>query len=79
MVFGITTVNQQIPFFQVRGNLLDDRIHRSAGLDHHQDAARVLELIDEILKVGCPLNVFTCAGASEELFGLGVGAVVDDA
>ena len=62
MIFRVATIDEQISLLEQRRDLVDHSIHRSARLDHHQDPARTLQFIDEVLEIRCALNVF--AGAT---------------
>ena len=76
MVFGVAAIDQEISRFEIGRDLLNDRIHRRTGLDHHQDPARVLKLADEILKAGGTNDLLARSKTGKEFFRFGVGAVV---
>ncbi len=45
----VSTVDKQVAGLEQRAELGDGVIHRRSGLDHHQDAARLLERSHELL------------------------------
>ena len=48
---GVAGINDEIALVQVRQQILDDRIHRSAGGHQHHDRARSAEQGDELMDV----------------------------
>ena len=79
VVVRVATIDEQITFLEVRGDLVNNSIHSRSCLDHHQDPARTLELADEVLKIRRTLDIPTLSATVEELFRLGVSAVVNNA
>ena len=48
---GVASINDEIALVQVRQQILDDRIHRSAGGHQHHDRARFAKQCNEIRDV----------------------------
>ena len=48
---GVAGIDDEIALVQVRQQILDDRIHRSAGGHQHHDRARLAEQADELLDI----------------------------
>ncbi len=74
---GIAAVDDDVAILQMRAELGDDGIDRSAGLDHDEDAARAFEELDEFLNGLAAFGIFAAGQFVEEMLGFGVGAVVD--
>ena len=50
LVVRVAGVDDDVARFQQRFKLLDDRVDRLAGLDHDQDAARLLQRVHQFLQ-----------------------------
>ena len=62
-----------------QGFYIHNGIDGGPRLHHHQNPAGAFQLANEIFEVSGALNVFVLATPLEEVFGFGVGAVVDNA
>ena len=79
VIVRVATIDEQIAFLEVWGDLINNSIHSWTCLDHHQDPARTLQFANEILQIRRPLNVPSLSATVEELLSFGVGAVVNNA
>ena len=79
MIVGVASINQQIAFFEIRRELIDDGIDGRPRLHHHQNPAGSFQLANEIFEVSGALNILVLATPLEEVFSFGVSAVVNNA
>jgi hypothetical protein len=72
----VAGVDDDVAGFQQRFKLLDDGVHRLAGLDHDQDAAGLLQGVDQLLQRFGADEVAVRAVLFEQCVGLFHGPVV---
>ena len=73
----IAAVNDDVARFEMRQELLDEFVHRLAGLDHDHHAARAFEQRDQFRERMRADDLGALGFAAEELIHLGHGAVED--
>jgi len=66
---GISSVNNDIAFFEQWHQLTDHGVHGCACFHHHHRYARFLERCDEFFDRARRLNVFSLGAAGSEFFG----------
>ena len=76
LVVRVAGVDDDVAGFQQRFKLLDDGVHRLAGLDHDQDAAGLLQGVDQLLQRFGADEVAVRAVLFEQCVGLFHGPVV---
>ena len=76
LVVGVSGVDNDVARFEERFELVDDGVDRLAGLDHDQDAARLLQRVHEFLQGLGPDEIAVAAVLFQQGIGLLDGPVV---
>ncbi len=71
----ISSVDDDIAFFEQRRELTDHSVHGAAGFDHHHRNTRFLERRDEFFHRARWLNVFSLGASGSEFLGNFGGAI----
>src|SRR5208283_1440929 len=71
----VAAIDDDVALLQLGNQLLDDRIDRSAGLDHDHDLARARQALDQLLDGAGGRDALAPGAARRELLGHRYGAV----